>query len=60
MILVPVKGMQLRPGMHIRREQNLLENPQTVPEYTGQCEKGWHFGNGCYDHIATWYIPFGE
>lgn len=28
--------------------------PHKIGDYTGQCFKGRHFGNGCYDRISPW------
>ena len=62
MPFAPVKGTQLQPGMLIYKEPSnqsrFIEG--ILPEYTGECNSGIHFGNSCYAWISKWWIRVPE
>lgn len=54
--IVPIiTGDMIRPGMKLK---GMIDGakPFLVPTYTGECEKGRHFGKGCYDRIGLWNL----
>ena len=57
-MLVTIKGSQLKPGMVIRPDPR--GKPHIVGKLTGRCEKGLHYGSGCYDRIGEWYLDTEE
>jgi hypothetical protein len=50
-----VKATDLAPGMLITKELTDRVS-QTVGRYSGSCEKGPHFGQGCFDRLGKWYV----
>jgi len=53
-----IRGIDLRPGMVISKEYpKRASDLETVPPFSGKCEKGWHFGQGCYDKCGIWWTP---
>lgn len=35
-------------------------NEEHIGNLKGRCQKGIHYGNGCYDLIGIWYVPERE
>jgi hypothetical protein len=56
-MLPKVYGYQLRSGMVVYRDPfpGRGTKPEIIGKANGGCEKGRHFGSGCYDRISVWY-----
>lgn len=50
---------QLKPGMRVHNAPTFKQSAvvtKALPAVTGRCNHGIHFGNGCYDTLAHWWV----
>jgi hypothetical protein len=51
-----VNAAQLREGMIVNKEPDANRGFEKIKRLTGMCDKGFHFGSGCFDRIGEWYV----
>lgn len=51
----PLTGSDLRPGMKVHKVGEPPKTAHTIGKYSGECEKGRHFGAACYDRLGRWW-----
>lgn len=57
MVIGTITSENLREGMIVNKQPDRPPfGYEVVEKRNGFCDKGFHYGNGCFDRIATWWL----